>query len=313
MRVAVTGANGFVGRAVCKALTASKHTVRPLIRHPDEVAWPEAMSVGAIDARTDWKEALSGIDCVVHCAARVHVMEETEADPLAAFRAVNVLGTRHLAQEAARSGVKRFIFLSTLKVHGESTRPGHPFRVSDPACPSDPYGLSKWEGEQAVMAVAQHSHMACVVIRPPLVYGPGVKANFARLLKVVSQGIPLPLGGIDNRRSMVNLGNLTDLIAVCTQHPAAAGQTFLVSDGQDVSTPELLRCMGRALGKPARLVAVPPAWLQLIGRLSGRQAQIDRLTGSLQVDIGHTTEVLGWKPRTNLYQAMQELVQAEKT
>ncbi|MEZ5701523.1 MAG: SDR family oxidoreductase [Burkholderiaceae bacterium] len=267
----------------------------------------------AIDARTDWKEALSGIDCVVHCAARVHVMEETEADPLAAFRAVNVLGTRHLAQEAARSGVKRFIFLSTLKVHGESTRPGHPFRVSDPACPSDPYGLSKWEGEQAVMAVAQHSHMACVVIRPPLVYGPGVKANFARLLKVVSQGIPLPLGGIDNRRSMVNLGNLTDLIAVCTQHPAAAGQTFLVSDGQDVSTPELLRCMGRALGKPARLVAVPPAWLQLIGRLSGRQAQIDRLTGSLQVDIGHTTEVLGWKPRTNLYQAMQELVQAEKT
>ena len=312
MKIAVTGANGFVGRAVCHALTTAHHTVRPLIRQAD-ASWPQAKAVGAIHATTDWKEALHDIDCVVHCAARVHVMEETEPDPLAAFRAVNVWGTQRLAQEAAQNGVKRFIFLSTLKVHGETTQPGHPFRASDPPRPCDPYGISKWEGEQAAMAVARSSEMECVVIRPPLVYGPGVKANFAKLLKAVARGIPLPLGGIDNRRSMVNLSNLTDLIAVCTQHPGAADQAFLVSDGQDVSTPELLNCMGHALGKPARLVALPPAWLHLIGRLSGREAQIDRLTGSLQVDIGHTTEVLGWKPRTNLYQAMQELVQAEMT
>ncbi len=271
------------------------------------------MAVGTIDANTDWKAALHGMDCVVHCAARVHVMKEKAAAPLTAFRAVNALGTRQLAQTAAQSGVKRFIFLSTLKVHGERTEPGHPFHASDRPRPSDPYGISKWEGEQAVMGVARESGMEYVVIRPPLVYGPGVKANFAKLMKAVARGVPLPLGGIDNRRSMVNLSNLTDLIAVCTQHPSAAGEAFLVSDGHDVSTSELLNCMGLALGKPARLIAIPPAWMHLIGRLSGHQAQIERLTGSLQVDIGHTTGVLGWRPRTNLYQALQELVQAGMT
>jgi nucleoside-diphosphate-sugar epimerase len=312
MRIAVTGANGFVGRAVCQAFAAAQHTVRPLVRGT-EASWPQAIAIGPIGANTEWNEALRDIDCVVHCAARVHVMSETEADPLTAFRAVNVLGTRQLAQQAAKIGVKRFILLSTLKVHGERTEPNHPFQASDPPSPSDPYSVSKWEGEQAVMDVARESGMEYVVIRPPLVYGPGVKANFAKLLKAVARGLPLPLGGIENQRSMVNLNNLTDLIEVCARHPRAHGQAFLISDGQDVSTPELLNCMGRALGKPTRLVAIPPICLQLIGRLSGRQAQIDRLTSSLQVDIGHTTEVLGWTPRTNLNQALQELVQADVT
>ena len=310
MRVAVTGANGFIGQAVCEVLRAQHHTVRPLVRnaHP---AWPEATAVGGITANTDWAQALDGIDCVIHCAARVHVMSETEVDPLAAFRAVNVLGSQRLAEQAAQAGVKRLVFLSSLKVLGEMTEPGNPFQVNTAPKPEDPYGISKWEAEQVIQRVGQATGMETVVIRPPLVYGPGVKANFQKLLKAVSRGMPLPMGGIHNQRSLVNLDNLCDLIALCVHHPAAAGKVFLVSDGHDVSTPDLIRAMARALGRSARLISIPPAWLRLLGRLSGRQAQIDRLTGSLQVEIGHTKEVLGWTPRTSLQQAMQSLVRAD--
>ena len=310
MNIAVTGANGFVGQAVCEVLRAQQHTVRPLVRnaHP---AWPEAMAVGNITADTDWAHALDGIDCVVHCAARVHVMSETEVDPLAAFRAVNVLGSQRLAEQAAQAGVKRLVYLSSLKVLGEMTEPGHPFQVNTAPKPEDPYGISKWEAERAIQRVGQATGMQTVVIRPPLVYGPGVKANFQKLLQAVARGMPLPMGGIHNQRSLVNLDNLCDLIALCVHHPAAAGKVFLVSDGHDVSTPDLIRAMARALGRSARLISIPPAGLRLLGRLSGRQAQIDRLTGSLQVEIGHTREVLGWTPRTTLQQALQSLVQAD--
>jgi nucleoside-diphosphate-sugar epimerase len=309
MRIAVTGANGFVGQAVCEALRAAQHTVRPILREVNS-ACPTAVAVGPIQADTDWTQALTSIDCVVHCAARVHVMAETEADPLAAFRSVNVEGSRRLAEQAAQAGVKRLIFLSSLKVLGEHTEPGHPFQADAEPHPEDPYGISKWEGEQAVQQVARVSGLEVVVIRPPLVYGPGVKANFLKLLNAVSRGLPLPMGAIDNRRSLVNLSNLCDLITVCVHHPAAPGEVFLVSDGEDISTPELIRAMAEALGRPAHLIPVPLMGLRLAGRLSGRQAQIERLTGSLQVEIGHTRGVLGWTPRTSLQQALQRLVQA---
>lgn len=309
MKIAVTGANGFVGSAVCDALRAEHHSVRPLLRQALP-AYPDAVAVGPIQGDTDWMSALQDVDCVVHCAARVHVMSETEADPLAAFRAVNVLGSQRLAEQAAQVGVKRLVFLSSLKVLGEVTEPGHPFQASDVPKPEDPYGMSKWEAEQVIQQVGQVTGMETVVIRPPLVYGPGVKANFQKLLQAVSRGVPLPMGGIHNQRSLVNLDNLCDLIALCVHHPAAAGKVFLVSDGQDVSTPELIRAMGEALDRPARLVTIPAAVLRLMGRLSGRQAQIERLSGSLQVEIGHTREVLGWTPRTSLQQALQSLVQA---
>ncbi|AOW12632.1 hypothetical protein LPB72_16505 [Hydrogenophaga crassostreae] len=310
MRIAVTGANGFVGRAVCEALRAKQHTVRPIVRQTDP-GEPESVAVGPIHGDTDWAHALRDIECIVHCAARVHVMAETETDPLAAFRIVNVQGSQRLAEQAAQAGVKRLVFLSSLKVLGEQTEPGQPFQADAVPQPDDPYGISKWEGEQAVQQAGRVASMDVVVIRPPLVYGPGVKANFQRLLRAVSRGWPLPLGAINNKRSLVNLDNLCDLIAVCVHHPAAPGQVFLVSDGKDVSTPELIQAMGRALGRPARLISIPPACLHLMGRLSGRLAQIERLTGSLQVEIGHTREVLGWTPRTSLQQALQSLVQAD--
>jgi nucleoside-diphosphate-sugar epimerase len=310
MRIAVTGANGFVGKAVCEVLRAEHHSVRPLVRQAHSTL-TDAVTVGNIDGKTDWSVALRDIDCVVHCAARAHVMSETEADPLEAYRTVNVLGSQHLAEQAAQAGVRRFVFLSSLKVLGETTEPGHPFQANAAPRPEDPYGVSKWEAEHSIRQVGRLTGMETVVIRPPLVYGEGVKANFQKLMQAVARGLPLPLGGIDNRRSLVNLSNLCDLISICVQHPAAPGQAFLVSDGQDVSTPELIRAMGVAVGRRARLITIPSAWLQFLGRLSGRSAQIERLTGSLQVEIGHTREVLGWTPRTGLQQALQSLVQSD--
>lgn len=308
MRVAVTGANGFVGRATCERLTHAHHSVRAIVRKPD-LHWPEAFALGDIHGKTDWSGALTGIDCVVHCAARVHVMDERSSDPLAVFRSVNVEGTQRLAQQAVQAGVRRLVFLSSLKVLGEATAPGKPFVARSTPQPTDPYGLSKWEAETALRAIGNASGLEIVVIRPPLVYGPGVKANFARLVQAVAGGIPLPLGSVDNRRSLVGLDNLTDLITLCVQHPSAAHQTFLVADGVDTSTPELIHAIAQAMGRPARLWPVPVGWLRLAGRLSGQGAQVERLTGSLQVDIRHTREILRWTPRVTLQQGLQSVVQ----
>lgn len=303
-RIAVTGASGFVGRALCTSLRENGRLVRPLVRStagaPDG-AWV----VGDLATDTNgWAKALEDVDCVVHCAARVHVMREDERDPLQAFRQVNVEGSRQLALAAARSGVRRLVFLSSLKVHGEQTAPDTPFDVHSPASPHDAYGVSKWEAEQALRVVSADTGLEVVVIRPPLVYGPGVKANFLQLMRSVARGMPLPLASIDNRRSLLALANLTDLLEVCAEHPAAAGHSFLASDGQDLSTPDLVRGLARAMGRPARLIPVPVPWLRLAGRLVGRTPQIDRLIGSLQVNIGHTKEVLGWSPRLSVQQGL---------
>jgi UDP-glucose 4-epimerase len=252
---------------------------------------------------------LVGITTVVHLAARVHVMRDTEAYPLAAFRVVNVVETLSLARQAAAAGVRRFVFISSVKVNGETTQPGHPFTADDAPAPLDPYGISKMEAEQGLRQIAAETGMEVVIIRPPLVYGPGVKANFSAMMRWLQRGVPLPLGAIDNQRSLVALDNLVDLIITCISHPAAANQTFLVSDGEDVSTSELLRRMGRAMGRPARLLPVPAGLLKLAATLAGRRDMAQRLCGSLQVDIEKTRQLLGWSPPLTLDQGLKKAAQ----
>ncbi len=255
------------------------------------------VAVGDIHEATEWSAALNGCSTVVHLAARVHVMNERSSDPLREFRRTNVDGTLHLARQAARSGVRRFVFVSSIKVNGEATSAGHPFTAADAPAAGDAYGISKMEAEQGLPTIARDTGMEVVIVRPPLVYGPGVKANFASLMRAVQRGIPLPLGSVsNNRRSLVALDNLVDLLITCIHHPAAAGQTFLVSDGEDLSTTALIRRIGQAIGTPARLLPVPPALLELGAAVVGKRDMAQRLLGNLQVDITHTRTTLGWAP-----------------
>ena len=269
----------------------------------------EAVAIGEIDNQTDWSTEFVHIDCVIHCAARAHVMNETEADALAAYRAVNVDGTRRLAEQAVEMGVRRLIYLSSIKVNGEQTVPGERFNSFDNVFPEDPYGISKWEAEQALHEVSAKTGLEIVIIRPSLVYGPGVKGNFLSLLGWLKKGIPLPLGAIHNQRSLVGIDNLIDLIITCIDHPAAANQTFLVSDDEDLSTTELLRGMGHALGMPARLLPVPSSLLQFGANLLGKKDVAQRLFGNLQVDISKTKEILNWKPPVGVDEGLRKTAQ----
>lgn len=255
------------------------------------------VGVGNIDETTDWSHALNGCNSVMHLAARVHVMDDPSTDPLASFRQTNTGGTLNLASQAATAGVRRFVFVSSIKVNGESTETGHPFTAADTPVPQDPYGISKMEAEQGLREIAKQTGMEVVIVRPPLVYGPGVKANFASLMRAVQRGVPLPLASVThNRRSFVALDNLIDLLITCIDHPAAANQTFLVSDGEDLSTTDLLRRLGHAMDKPARLFPFPPSLLQLGANLLGKGDMAQRLLGNLQVDISHTCNTLNWTP-----------------
>jgi nucleoside-diphosphate-sugar epimerase len=236
-------------------------------------------------------------------------MSETAANPLDAYREVNVEGTRRLAEQAAAAGVRRFVFLSSVKVNGEETTSHSPFRADDPPAPKDAYGQSKWEAEEALVEIAERTGMEVVIIRPPLVYGPGVKGNFASMMKWVAKGVPLPLGAIDNRRSLVALDNLVDLITVCIDHPAAANQVFLAGDGEDLSTTELLRRVGKAMGRPARLLPVPTGLLRLGAAMLGKGDMARRLLGSLQVDISRTRDVLGWEPPVSVDEGLRRAVE----
>jgi UDP-glucose 4-epimerase len=258
-----------------------------------------------LEPSTDWTAALDGVSAVIHCAARVHVMADTAADPLEEFRHVNVQGTLNLARQAAAAGVRRFVFVSSIKVNGEATQPGAPFTADDAPAPLDAYGVSKMEAEQGLRELAAQTGMEVIIIRPPLVYGPGVKANFAAKMRWLQRGVPLPLGAIHNQRSLVALDNLVDLIVTCLTHPAAANQTFLVSDGEDVSTSELLRRMGQALDRPARLLPVPQSWLKLAAAMVGKSDVAQRLCGSLQVDISKTRQLLSWTPPLSLDQGLK--------
>lgn len=300
MRILVTGANGFVGSALLQRLDERPDTqVLAGVRSMASLAdWPDCKSLELGDlAQTEIDlQSLQGIDVIVHTAARVHVMHEDATDSLAAFRRVNVDGTLRLARVAAEAGVRRFIFLSTIKVNGEETILGRPFTASDRPAPLDPYGVSKLEAELALQELALNSAMEVVIIRSPLIYGAGVRANFRSMLRWLSLGVPLPLGAIHNRRSLVALPNLLDLLVVCLDHPAAANQVFLVSDDEDISTTELLRRLGGALGSPARLLPVPPGVLRLVAKVLGKGEVMSRLCGSLQVDITNTRMRLGWLP-----------------
>ena len=308
--ILVTGATGFVGKAVVRRLLAEDASRRVVVAvRRDNQQWPERVLprvTGDLEPFTDWSLALEGVAAVVHCAARVHVMADRAANPLDEFRRVNVQGTLNLARQAAATGVRRFVFVSSIKVNGEATQPGHPFTPDDVPVPLDAYGVSKMEAEKGLHEIAGQTGMEVVIIRPPLVYGPGVKANFAAMMRWLRRGIPLPLGAIHNQRSLVALDNLVDLIVTCLTHPAAANQTFLVSDGEDLSTTQLLRRMGAVLGKPARLIPVPVLALRLGAALVGKPELAQRLCGSLQIDMSKTQELLGWRPPFSVEESLQK-------
>ena len=296
MQVLVTGANGFVGRSLCLALPDNGHKVLEAVRSLDkQIIGVDQFLITSISKATDWSSALQNVDAVIHLAARVHVMNEVADDALAEFRKVNVEGTLNLANQAAKAGVKRFVFVSSIKVNGEHTLADCPFTATDDANPQDPYGISKHEAEQGLLFIAQQTGMEVVIIRPPLVYGAGVKANFASMMRVVKRGIPLPLGAIHNKRSFVYVGNLVSLIVRCVDHPAAANQVFLVSDGCDLSTTELLQKCAVALDVKARLLPVPQKLLAFSLALLGKRAVAQRLCGNLQVDISKAHSLLGWE------------------
>jgi len=308
--ILITGANGFVGKPLCEELLRQGQSVRASMRlgRRDNVSIGniETVSIDVLDGATDWTEALSGINVVVHLAARVHVVKDNSGDPLDELRKVNVEGAWNLARQAAEAGVRRFIFISSIKVNGEGTLPGRPYTAEDQPAPVDPYGISKFEAEDALRRLAYETGMEVVIIRPPLVYGPGVKANFHSMMHWLLKGVPLPLGAIHNKRSFVALDNLVDLIITCIDHPAAANQTFLVGDGEDMSTTELLLRLGKALDKPVKLVPVPIWMLKAGAALLGRQYMSQRLCNSLQVDISKTCELLGWHPPVSVDDALKK-------
>ncbi|WP_148863378.1 UDP-glucose 4-epimerase family protein [Marinobacter fonticola] len=293
----VTGANGFVGRFLLNRLrTSDNFNASGSVRAANKSTTNNLTAIGAIHGKTDWSSALNGKQLVVHTAARAHIMQDNAVDPLSEFRKINVDGTESLARQSAAAGVRRFVFISSIKVNGEQTNPGKPFTASDLVATDDPYGISKLEAEQKLWAIGRETGMEIVVIRPTLVYGPGVKGNFASLIRLVQKGLPLPFGAISNKRSLVGLDNLVDLIIACLDHPAAANQVFLVSDGRDLSTTELLRTLAEADGKRARLIPVPEGLLEFSAALLGKRAMARRLLGSLQVDISKNRELLGWTP-----------------
>jgi nucleoside-diphosphate-sugar epimerase len=310
MRVLVTGASGFVGRALASRLvaTGAYEVVAPL-RRPLELPGVTTVPLAGIGPDTDWRAVLEGVEAVIHCAGRAHLMADPAPDPLSEFRRVNAAGALALAEAAAGAEVRRLVFVSSAKVHGATGSPARPFRESDPPAPADPYALSKWEAEQGLARLAERTNLEVVVIRPPLVYGPEPKANMLRLLRLVDRGLPLPFGAVRNRRSMIGLDNLVSALVTALEHPAAAGRTYLVSDGEDIATPDLVQLLARAMRRPARLLPVPPLLLMLAGRLAGRGEDLERLLGSYEVDSSRIGSELGWRPPVTLTAGLTRMVE----
>jgi nucleoside-diphosphate-sugar epimerase len=308
MNVLITGANGFIGKALCGGLVDKGWSIRGVIRSGKHVARLPAginiVQIESIGPDTDWSQALENIETVVHLASRVHVLEETAADPLSEFRYVNTAGTEQLARAAAKAGVRRLLYVSTIKVNGERTI-GAPFTEEDEPDPEDPYAISKWEAEKALQRISSETGLEIVVVRPPLVYGPGVKGNFLRLMQWVDKGIPLPLSMVRNRRSLIGLDNLVDVLVRCIERPEASGQTFLVADGEELSTPELLRHVAKALGRRSRLFSFPPLLLRVGAKLLRMEDVTNRLCGSLVVDSSKVKKLLNWRPPVSVQYGLQ--------
>ncbi len=302
--IGITGATGFVGQALCREMMARQLVWRGFSQRGSPVLGVPTQSI-SLAPETDWRVALQGLKCVIHCAARVHQMDASAATDEQAFQRINTHGTIRLAQSAAESGVQRLVFLSSIKVMGEFTPPGQPFQHDDPAQPQDAYGRSKWDAEKGLAAISKATGLEIVVVRPPLVYGPGVGANFKALMNAVARGIPLPLANIDNRRSLIGVQNLADLLLTAATHPCAAGETFLASDGEDLSTPDLIRALAKAMDRPARLVPFPAGLMARALSMAGKRPQWERLSQSLQADIGHTMQVLDWKPKWSVQQGLE--------
>ncbi|HET8701112.1 MAG TPA: NAD-dependent epimerase/dehydratase family protein [Nitrococcus sp.] len=307
--MAVTGASGFIGGAFLEQLARERHNVVALVRRPTALQGATVRVVGDLENAKGLAEALKGVDVLIHLAARAHVMREQSFGTLPLYRAVNVEGTRRLAAAAVAAGVRRIVFVSSIKVNGERTA-ARPFTAGDEPAPQDAYGVSKREAEAALWRIAGETDLEVTVIRPPLVYGPSVKGNMRRLASLVQRGLPLPFGAVRNRRSFVSVYNLCDLLVRCIEHPAAAGQIFLASDGEDLSTPGLIREMAAALSRPVRLWPVPVPVLRLMGRLTGSLDEIDRLCDSLQMDIAKTRELLGWHPPLSIREGFRRAMSA---
>lgn len=320
MKVLVTGATGFVGSYLVDRVLSGKHHVVTATRNPHCSSNTENYAIGSIGPASRWQEALRDCDAVVHLAARVHVMNDKMVDSLASYREINVQGTLNLARQAAINGIRRFIYLSSIKVNGDGHSSGsnvhlpggieHPYSEADAPAPTDPYGQSKWEAEEGLRCIANSTSLECVIIRPPLIYGPGVRANFLRLMQWVETGVPLPFDAVDNRRSLVYVGNLTNAIEICLGHPDAARQTFIVSDGNAISTAELIRKLARYLRRPARLLPIPASLLNGCLALLGKRDEANRLLGSLVVDDSHIRNMLGWCPPYSIDQGLMETVNA---
>ncbi len=310
MSILLTGATGFIGGALIECLHQQQLPIIAAVRASDNrlPSNVKQVSIGDLASSTDWDQALLGVDTVIHLAARVHIMRDASVNPLAAFREVNTNATLNLARQAADAGARRFIYLSSIKVNGENTI-DKPFTADQYSDASDPYGISKDEAEKGLLDIARQTAMEIVIIRPPLVYGPGVRGNFLSMLNWLQRGIPLPLGAVNNQRSLVFIDNLVDLIITCIEHPAAANQTFLVSDGDDLSTTELLRGMGKALDKPVYLIPVPPLLLNLGATVIGKKDVAQRLLGNLQVDISKAQEGLNWTPPVTIEDGLYKTAQ----
>lgn len=311
-KLLLTGANGFIGLHLSRELSRLGLLARAAVRNSQN-SLPEHVEVlkgCTLESDENWASALTGVDCVLHCAARVHVMKETEPDPEQAFHRVNIEGTLRLARFAAEAGVRRFVFLSSVKVLGEGTMTKDPYTEETVPAPEEAYGRSKLAAEQGLIALSEESGMEVVIVRCPLVYGPGVGGNFHSLMKLVDSPWPLPFGHIDNARSLVFVGNLVDFLVHVIDAPKASGQTFLVSDGVDLSTTKLIELLRGAYGRPPRLFRFPWRWVMPIARLARREAALERLLGSLQLDIGKARDTLGWQPPFSVEQGIADTVKS---
>jgi nucleoside-diphosphate-sugar epimerase len=306
MNLLLTGANGFLGSRLAVTLNAKPYVrLTAAVRRSVQLSAMNVVEVQSLDANTDWSDAVTEQQVVIHTAARAHIMKNEAADPLVEYRRVNVDGTLNLARQAVDAGVTRFIFISSIKVNGEQTTCGGVYKAEDLPVPEDAYGISKYEAEQGLLQIAANTGLEVVIIRPPLVYGPGVKGNFFSMMRVVKKGFPLPLGAVHNKRSLVALDNLVDLIITCIDHPAAANQVFLAGDGEDLSTTELLRGVAKAAGVLSRLIPVPAAVLMFGASLLGKKEMAQRLLGSLQVDISKARDLLGWTPPLSVEEGLR--------